>query len=135
MADKKKTSKGKVIAGVGGVFLLGVGAYVFNEVRKEYDKTVQENNYLRDFIEKHDFYKKEEKPKMKSYFNGSASNTSKQKEPVGKFDFMMKKRTPTTSYKRDDGSIVNEYKNSETGFSLIEVVKAPKQEQNEANNA
>ena len=56
MVDKKKTGKGKIIAGVGGgILLLGGIAYVVNEVRKEYDTTVEENNYLRGFINDHDF--------------------------------------------------------------------------------
>lgn len=50
---------------VGKIFALGAAAlagalvvYVNNEVRKEYDACVDENNMLRDFIQNHDFYEK-----------------------------------------------------------------------------
>ncbi len=39
----------------GGV---GLVVYVVNEMRKQYDKNVEDYNSLLDFIEKHDFYKK-----------------------------------------------------------------------------
>src|SRR5574344_1145546 len=49
-----------VILTIGGTILLGcLGAYVVNEVRKEYDDCVDENNSLRDFIRDHDFYEKQ----------------------------------------------------------------------------
>ena len=137
MADKKKTGKGKVIAGVGGgILLLGGIAYVVNEVRKEYDTTVEENNYLRGFINDHDFYKKEEKPKMSSQpkFSGSVSKTTDKK--VEKFNFVPKKKAPTASYDRGDGTTVNEYRDSKTGLTVIEVVDTPVENEDEkANNA
>jgi hypothetical protein len=54
---EKKTKK--IIKGIGIGGAIGLGLYVGNEIRKEYNKTVAENNYLRDFIDTHDFYKKE----------------------------------------------------------------------------
>lgn len=137
MAEKKKTGKNKLktIAGVGGgLLLLGGIGYVINEVRKEYDSTVEENNYLRGFINDHDFYKKEERPKMSSLpkFNGSASTDKK----VEKFNFVPKKKAPTLSYDRGDGTTVNEYTDSKTGLTVIEVVDTPVDAEDEkATNA
>ncbi len=135
MAEKKKTgSKLKTIAGVGGgLLLLGGIAYIVNEVRKEYDSTVEENNYLRGFIKDHDFYKKEERPKMSSQpkFSGSASTNKK----AEKFNFVPKKKAPTLSYDRGDGTTVNEYTDSKTGLTLIEVVDTPVEEDEKVNNA
>jgi hypothetical protein len=56
MSDKNKHTGFKI---VGSLIGIGIGTYVFNEVRKEYNATVEENNYLRNFIETHDFYEKE----------------------------------------------------------------------------
>jgi len=43
-----------------GLILLGcLGAYVVNEVRKEYDNCVDENNNLRDFIRDHELHQKQ----------------------------------------------------------------------------
>ena len=135
MAEKKKTgSKLKTLAGVGGgLLLLGGIAYVVNEVRKEYDSTVEENNYLRGFIKDHDFYKKEERPKMSSQpkFSGSVSTNKK----AEKFNFVPKKKAPTASYDNGDGTTVNEYTDSKTGLTLIEVVDTPVEEDEKVNNA
>ena len=49
----------KIIKGIGIGGAVGLGLYVSNEIRKEYNKTVAENNYLREFIDTHDLYKKE----------------------------------------------------------------------------
>lgn len=54
---EKRTKK--IIKGIGIGGTIGLGLYVGNEIRKEYNKTVAENNYLREFIDTHDFYKKE----------------------------------------------------------------------------
>lgn len=54
---EKRTKK--IIKGIGIGGAIGLGLYVSNEIRKEYNKTVAENNYLREFIDTHDFYKKE----------------------------------------------------------------------------
>ena len=61
--EKQKKNSHIGLKILGGGLVLGIGAYVVNEVRKEYNNTVNENNYLRDFIDNHDFYKKENLPK------------------------------------------------------------------------
>lgn len=64
MEEKQKKSKAaKVIKGclaaIGGITTVGCIVYVGNEVKKEFDATVDENNRLRDFINTHDFYEKQ----------------------------------------------------------------------------
>lgn len=56
MAEKKKHT---VLKTVGSLVGIGLGLYVGNEIRKEYNSTVKENEYLRNFINTHDFYVKE----------------------------------------------------------------------------
>lgn len=66
--DKEKSSIGKnIVKGVAIVGGIGLTIGVINEVRKEYNKTVDEYNELVDkynnlteFIDDHDFYKKPE---------------------------------------------------------------------------
>ena len=57
MAEKKKHTVLKTIGTLAGISL---GLYVTNEIRKEYNSTVKENEYLRKFIDTHDFYEKED---------------------------------------------------------------------------
>lgn len=65
MNELKKESKvGKIVKGVlaiaGGATAIGCIIYVGKEVKREYDETVDENNRLRNFINSHDFYEKEQ---------------------------------------------------------------------------
>ena len=56
MAEKKKHTVLKTVGTLAGISL---GLYVGNEIRKEYNSTVKENECLRNFINTHDFYEKE----------------------------------------------------------------------------
>lgn len=126
MEQKKNNHTGIKI--LGGALVIGIGAYVVNEVRKEYDSTVAENNYLKNFINDHDFYKKESLPKLSSY-----QNLKQNKPSENKFAFTSKKRTPTSSYVREDGNTVNEYYDTKSGFTVIELVS--NKENEKANEA
>lgn len=57
MAEKKNHTVLKTVGTLAGI---GLGLYVGNEIRKEYNSTVKENEYLRNFINTHDFYEKED---------------------------------------------------------------------------
>lgn len=71
MAEKKKHT---VLKTVGTIVGIGLGLYVGNEIRKEYNSTVKENEYLRNFIDSHDFYEKEN-----SSFSTNSMNSQKQR--------------------------------------------------------
>lgn len=64
MNKVKKSKTGKIIKGcltaIGGIVTVGCVGYVVKEVKKEYDSIVDENNRLRDFINSHDFYNKQQ---------------------------------------------------------------------------
>lgn len=127
--EKQKKNSHIGLKILGGGLVLGIGAYVVNEVRKEYNNTVNENNYLRDFIDNHDFYKKENLPKI-----GSSPKFQNQSNSENKFAFTKKKRTPTASYQRADGMTVNEYFDERSGFTIIELEQS-KEENEKANEA
>lgn len=58
MGKQNKNNGWKIVKTILGLGVLGLGGYVFKEVKHEYDEVVAENNRLRNFIDKHDFYKK-----------------------------------------------------------------------------
>ena len=60
MSTKAKTNKHLGLKILGTGLGIGLGAFVVNEIRKEYNSTVEENDYLRNFIDTHDFYVKED---------------------------------------------------------------------------
>lgn len=75
MAEKKKHTVLKTVGTLAGI---GLGLYVGNEIRKEYNSTVKENEYLRKFINTHDFYEKEN-----SSFSATTMTDQKQRMSSG----------------------------------------------------
>ena len=85
--EGKKSKAGKIIKGclitLGGIGTLACAGYVIKEVKREYDETVDENNRLRDFINSHDFYNKEQTNLRSTDYE---SNDSDDNEEPEKFD-------------------------------------------------
>lgn len=102
--EKKTVTKILKCVGVGTG--IGLTLYVGNEIRKEYDKTVAENNYLRDFINNHDFYKKTE----------NKINNLGSKEPTTD---EIKKRLVKTTERTPDGMLMTTIKDPVSGFKII----------------
>lgn len=101
---EKKTVK-KILKYVGIGSGIGLTLYVGNEIRKEYDKTVAENNYLRDFINNHDFYTKT--TNKLNNFNKETTNND------------IKKRLVKTIELTPDGLIMTTVQDPVSGFKLV----------------
>lgn len=69
----------KILMAGAAAFGAALFIYVNNEIRKEYDECVDENDRMRDFIQKHDFYEKSasktEQPSFKKESCGSENCT------------------------------------------------------------
>lgn len=102
-----------------GLILLGcLGAYVVNEVRKEYDSCVEENNNLRDFIRDHDFYEKQEQSKP-----ADAKQTSPETEYQPAFEKI-------DEYIDEQGRTVGVYKDLTSGFTVKKIERSSAKENN-----
>jgi len=101
---EKKTVK-KILKYVGIGSGIGLTLYVGNEIRKEYDKTVAENNYLRDFINNHDFYIKT--TNKLNDFNKETNSDD------------IKKRLVRTTERTSDGMIMTTVQDPVSGFKLV----------------
>lgn len=102
-----------------GLILLGcLGAYVVNEVRKEYDNCVDENNNLRDFIRDHDFYEKQEPSKP---------DTVKQTSSKTKYQPVLEK---IDEYIDGQGRTVGVYKDLTSGFTVKKIERSSAKENN-----
>lgn len=98
------------IAKTTGLVLLGCfAACVVNEVRKEYDSCVEENNNLRDFIRDHDFYEKQEPPAY-----AAAKQTSQKTEYRSTLE-------KVDEYIDWQGRTVGVYKDLTSGFTVNRV--------------
>lgn len=101
---EKKTVK-KILKYVGIGSGIGLTLYVGNEIRKEYDKTVAENNYLKDFINDHEFYKKTT-DKLNDFSKETNSND-------------IKSRLVKTTERMPDGMIMTTVQDPVSGFKLV----------------
>ena len=89
--QKKKSKVGKIVKGIlaitGGATAVGCVVYVVNEVKKEYDSTVAENNRLRAFINDHEFYEKQQTNfRSTDYDEGVNNSEEKTSDEPQKFD-------------------------------------------------
>lgn len=160
MEKEKKSKIGKIIKGcltvAGSATVIGCVYYVGKEVKKEFDDTVDENNRLREFINSHDFYEKQQSMYRSNDYDSSNDEESKERKfdpnnPVYKQSASTMRKmglnpdgTPKTkaalvkleeeSYISHDGYIVDVWEDVASGLKIYKPTnrKASEEDEKEA---